>query len=152
VNLRRATRCALLAVGASWASIACGDRTFVRADPPATSGGVTVALAGQKCRRRVRHDQNGLLDLYLEVNVSNAGPAPVTIVPASLSLVLRGDASLPHDSDAPSTLPPGASSRVRVHYIAWSNARCNEPMSLSLAGALPAPPAPLGFVPEASDT
>jgi hypothetical protein len=140
-----------LALAASLAG--CGDRPFVRSDPPVTSAGVTVALAGQQCRRRVRHDQNGILDLVLALRVTNAGPAPITIVPARLALVVRGDANLPDDHDAASTLAPGRSSTVRVRYRAWINARCNEPMSISLDGALSEPTLqPLTFTPEAADT
>jgi hypothetical protein len=132
---------------------ACGDRPFVRADPPATSAGVTVALAGQRCRRRVRHDQNGILDLELALRVTNGGPASITIVPARLSLVVRGDVAEPDEHDAPFSLAPGATAPVRIHYRPWINARCDEPMAVSLDAALSAPTLrPLIFTPEASDT
>jgi hypothetical protein len=143
----------LLVLAASLGASACADRPFVRADPPVTSGGVTAALAGQQCRRRVRHDQNGILDLVLVLRVSNAGPPPVTVDPARLALVVRGDATLPDDHGAPFTLGPGLSAAVRVHYRAWSNARCDEPMSVSADAALSRPTLrPLAFTPEASDT
>jgi hypothetical protein len=131
----------------------CADRPFVRSDPPVASGGVTVALAGQQCRRRVRHDQNGILDLVLALRVTNGGAAPITVDPARLSLVVRGDANLPDEHGPPLTIGAGLSSPVRVHYRAWSNARCDEPMSVSLDAALSVPTLqPLTFTPEASDT
>lgn len=150
MSVSRPKTCALLAI-VSFA--ACADRPFVRNDPPVTNGGVTVALAGQRCRRRVRHDQNGILDLVLALRVTNGGPAPLTIDPARLALVVRGDANLPDEHGAPVTIGPGLSSPVRVHYRAWSNARCDEPMSVSLDAALSVPTLqPLTFTPEASDT
>ncbi|HVU53172.1 MAG TPA: hypothetical protein VHL80_20955 [Polyangia bacterium] len=151
MRLSRSGGAALLVIGALAA--ACSDRPFLRRDPPVTTGGVTVALVGQRCRRRVRHDQNGILDLVLALRVTNAGPAPVSIVPARLALVVRGDATEPDDHDAPFALGPGLSSPVRVHYRAWSNARCDEPMSVALDAALSEPTLrPLTFTPEASDT
>jgi hypothetical protein len=133
-------------------ALGCADRPFLRSDPPVTSAGVTVGLAGQQCRRRVRHDQNGILDLVLAINVTNTGPAPITVVPAHLSLTVRGDTTQPDDHGAPFNLGPGVTSPTRVHYHAWTNARCNEAMALSFDGAVPTPPRPLNFTPEASDT
>jgi hypothetical protein len=141
-----------VACGVAAAAAGCADRPFLRADPPVTNGGVTVALAGQQCRRRVRHDQNGILDLVLAVSVTNAGLTPVTVDPAHLTLVVRGDASRPDDHDAPFTLAPGRSSLTRAHFHAWSDAKCTEPMTLTLEGVLPTPPRSLSFIPEASDT
>ena len=117
------------------------------------SAGVTVTLAGQQCRRRVRHDKNGIHDLVLALRVTNGGTAPITVVPGRLALVVRRDANLPDDHGPPLTIGPGVSSAVRVHYRAWSNARCDEPMSVSLDAALSVPTLqPLTFTPEASDT
>jgi hypothetical protein len=100
----------------------------------------------------VRHDLNGILDLVLALRVTNGGPTPLTIVPARLVLHVRGDTAPPDDFDAPLTLAPGDSAPVRVHYRAWGNARCDEPLALSLDGALSAPFPLLTFTPEASDT
>jgi hypothetical protein len=142
VNATRWVRFALLSFGASLAITSCGDRPFVRADPPVASAGFTIALAGQQCRRRVRHDQNGILDLVLAIRVTNASRESLTIVPARLALIVRGDASLPDGHGDPFTLAAGLSSQVRVHYRAWTNARCDEPMALSFDGAVPPPPPP----------
>jgi hypothetical protein len=131
----------------------CGDRPFLRADPPVTSGGFSVALVGQRCRRRVRRDQNGILDLELAMRVENRDAAPFELVPAQIELRVRSDAALPDGHGVPLRLDAHEGTVVRVHFHAWSNARCDEPMSLSLAGALAGgPPLVLSFVPEASDT
>jgi hypothetical protein len=141
-----------LGAAVAFGSAGCGDRPFLRADPPVASGGVSVALTGQRCRRRVRQDQNGILDLVLALRVTNAGSAPLAIAPARLVLHARGDTSQPDDADAPVELAPGGAASVRVHFRAWNNARCNEPLSVSFDGAV-SPPIlrPLAFTPEASD-
>jgi hypothetical protein len=130
----------------------CADRPFLRADPPVASGGVSAALVGQRCRRRVRHDQNGILDLVLALRVTNAGPAPLSIVPARLLLHVGSDTAQPDDFDAPFTLPPGGGAPLRVHFRAWSNAACPETLGVSFEGAISGQTLrPLSFVPEASD-
>jgi hypothetical protein len=145
----RVARLALLAA----AAVGCGDRPFLRADPTVTSGGVSVALVGQRCRRRVRRDQNGILDLELAMRVENRDAAPVALLPAQIELRVRGDTALPDGHGVPLQLDAHQSTPLRIHFHAWSNARCDEPMSVSVAGALSgAPPVVLTFVPEASDT
>ena len=149
-RFRFRTEAAVLATAAALA--ACADHPFLRADPPVTNGGVSVGLTGQRCRRRVRHDQNGILDLVLALRVTNAGPTPLTITPARLVFRVRGDTATPDDADAPLDLAPGGAAPIRVHFRAWSNARCNEPLGVSFEGAIPGPPLPpLGFIPEGSD-
>jgi hypothetical protein len=139
-------------VALTLSTTACANRPFVRADPPTASGGVSVALTGQRCRRRVRHDLNGILDLVLALRVTNAGPAAVTIAPARLLLHVRGDTAGPDDFDAPQTLAPGGAASVRVHFRAWSNAACTETLGVSFEGAISSPRLrALWFVPEASD-
>jgi hypothetical protein len=147
-----------LALGAAIAAGGCGgDRPFVRADAPVARDSVTVSLAGQQCRRRTRRDQNDILDLVLAVRVTNGAPAPLSVVPARLRLVVRGDAALPEEHGDALPLAPGQSADVRVHYRPWNSGGCNQPMSLSAGGALELEGHPLElpdltFVPEASDT
>jgi hypothetical protein len=147
-----------LALAAALAGGGCGgDRPFVRADAPAARDGVTVSLAAQQCRRRTRRDQNDILDLVLALRVTNAGPPPLTVIPARFQLRVREDTVPPEEHGNPLSLAPGQSADVRVHYRPWNSGACNQPMSLSTGGALEREgralelPA-LAFVPEASDT
>jgi hypothetical protein len=136
--------------------VGCGDRPFLRTDPPVAIEGLSVALVGQRCGRRVRRDLNEILDLVLEVRVANAGPAPVTIDPARFTLLAERDATPPDEHDAVLELAPGRASRLRVHFHRWGNYACNRPMALSLDGVITLAGRPLrlrslSFVPEASD-
>ena len=128
----------------------------MRTDPPAVSGGVAVALVAQRCGRRVRRDLNEILDLVLDVRVTNDGRAPVRIGPTHLQLLVGGDATPPDGAGPPVDLASGRASELRLHFHRWGNATCAAPMSLSLDDALERGGRPLRlraltFVPEAGD-
>ena len=148
---------ALVAVSA----VGCADRSFVRADAPVNSDGVTVQLVGQQCGRQAWNEAYDVLDLELVVRVTNGTATAVEIVPAEMRLLASGNAPIPRASsprweDAPVQVAPNSTADVRVHFYRRGNARCNQQMQLSLARSVEASGRsvllpPLTFVPSASD-
>jgi hypothetical protein len=116
--------------------VGCADRPFVRADPPVTSDGVTMALVGQKCGREAWYENYDVLNLEMVVRVTNGTSSPVDIMPAQMRLLARGNSQVPRSSkpkweDGPLELQPNASTDVRVHFQRWGNAKCDQEMQLS---------------------
>lgn len=121
--------------------VGCADRPFVRADAPASSEGVTVALVGQKCGREAWYENYDVLDLDMVVRVTNASPLPVQVIPAQMRLLARGNSATPRASrpkweDSPVELAPNSTRDVNVHFQRWGNAKCNEEMQLSVDRAM----------------
>jgi hypothetical protein len=123
----------LLAVVA-FAVAGCAQRPFLRADGPARSQGVAVALVSQDCVTDYDPDTAtmDLLDLRLRVQVRNDAPAPVTCHPEAIRLLAAGEIFGPDEADQPAVIGPGASRMVGVHFVQRTGSVCNEPMSLSL--------------------
>jgi hypothetical protein len=145
-----------VAVAMGTGLLGCVNRPFVRLDPPVERAGVAVALLGQRCGRRVRRDQNGILDLILAARVTNDRDEPVTVTPARLALIVRGEPTPPEGHGPPFNVRPHHAFDLQVHYQAWGNARCDEPLALAPAGAIETAEGPLGlppvsFVPESFD-
>ena len=118
------------------AALGCAERPFVRADPPVSSDGVTVALVGQKCGREAWYENYDVLDLDMVVQVTNGTAFPVAVIPAEMRLLARGNSPIPRSSkpkweDSPLTLEPNSTASVRVHFQRWGNAKCDQEMQLS---------------------
>ena len=119
----------------------CAERPFVRQDPPVSSQGVTVSLAGEKCDREAWYENYDVLDLDMMVKVTNASSAPVTVNPAELRLLARGNspvarASRPKWGDDAVEIAPHSSADVHVRFQRWGNARCDQEMQLSMGAAV----------------
>jgi hypothetical protein len=119
----------------------CADRPFVRADAPAASEGVIVALVGQKCGREAWYDNYDVLDLDMVVRITNTSQVPVEVLPAQMRLLARGNSPTPRASrpkweDAPVALAPNSTRDVSVHFQRWGNAKCNQEMQLSVDRAM----------------
>jgi hypothetical protein len=140
----------------------CAERPFVRADPPVSHDGVTVALVGQTCGRQSWNEAYDTLDLDVAVRVTNASAASVDVVPAEIRLLARGNSPAPRSSkpkmvDAPIVLPPNSVATVHVHFLRSGNAKCDQDMQLALdraveAAGRPVMLRPLSFKSEGADT
>ena len=120
----------------------CGEswsRAFVRTDPPAQAGGVSVALVERQCDRRIDPNWSSyadILGLDIQVRVTNSTGSALTFDPGKVRLFADGEARVPHRSDASETIPTGASRTFKVHFLERDdNLACNVPMALEVDGA-----------------
>jgi hypothetical protein len=148
MNITRMAIVGLALVGV----VGCADRPFLRADPPATKGGVTVSLVGQKCGRTAFEETYNELILDMVVQVRNGGTAPVEVEPAQMRLAMRGTTVMPVTGAASVVIAPETTSNIPVHFERAGNATCNEQMTLSLDRSVQVSGAaltlqPLSFVP-----
>jgi hypothetical protein len=131
----------LLAISIGLGAIGCADQPFVRADPPVSHDGVTVALIGQRCGREAWYENYDVLNLDMIVRVRNQTSLPVDVFPAQMRLLARGNSPVPRSStpkweDAPLTLQPNSATNVRVHFQRWGNAKCDQEMQLSIGRSM----------------
>ena len=68
------------------AALGCAERPFVRADPPVSSDGVTVALVGQKWRE-AWYENYDVLDLDMVVQVTNGTAFSVAVILAEMRFI-----------------------------------------------------------------
>jgi len=140
----------------------CGEswsRSFVRTDPPASAGGVSVALVERQCDRD--NDPNwsyaDILGLDILMRVTNSADSAVTFDPGKVRLLADGEARAPHRADAPETIATGTSKTFTVHFLERDdNLACNVPMALAIdgsaaIGASPLPLRPLSFLASNAD-
>jgi len=135
----------------------CAGQPFFKTEGPSAANGVTVAADTETCGRRYDEPLADVLDLTMQVRVTNEGRAPATVNPENLRLVVDGDTTAPAASDPPAEIAPGATRPVTVHFLRYGDAKCDEPMQLSLAHAVnvdrhPVDLHPLAFVPRGSDS
>jgi hypothetical protein len=153
--MRKVTLAACFLFGAALGG--CTPQPFLRSDGPAAAGGVAVAPLNQRCGRRYDNPMSDVLDLTMALQVSNSAGEPATFLPEDLRLMVDGDVVSPDSHDPPAEIPPGFAKAVSVHFLRYGDAKCNEPMSLSLAHAVrlgnkELNVRPIYFTPTASDT
>jgi hypothetical protein len=147
----------LIAVSVAGAVLGgCAGQPFFKTDGPSTASGVTVALSTETCGRRYDEPLADVLDLTMQVRITNEGDTPASITPDELRLLVAGDATAPSASDPPQQIAPGASCPVTLHFHRYGDAKCNEPMQLSFTHAVAIERRsvdlhPLVFVPSRSD-
>ena len=127
----------VVALAIAGGAVGCADRPFVRADPPVSNDGVTVALVGQKCGREAWYENYDVLDLDMVIRVTNQTSEAISVVPSQMRLLARGNSTVPRSSkpkweDAPSQVQPNASADIRIHFQRWGNAKCDHEMQMSL--------------------
>jgi hypothetical protein len=140
----------------------CGEswsRSFVRTDPPAEAGGVSVALVDRQCDRD--SDPNwsyaDILGLDILMRVTNSAGSAVTFDPGKVRLLADGEARAPHRADGAETIAAGTSKTFAVHFLERDdNLACNVPMALAIdgsaaIGAFPLPLRPLSFLASNAD-
>jgi hypothetical protein len=135
------------------------SRWFVRTDPPAEAGGVSVALVERQCDRD--NDPNwsyaDILGLDIQMRVTNSAGSAVTFDPGKVRLLADGEARAPHRADAPETIATGTSKTFTVHFLERDdNLACNIPMALAVDGAAaigasPLPLRPVSFLASNAD-
>jgi hypothetical protein len=136
------------------------SRSFVRTDPPAQAGGVSVALVERQCDRRIDPDWSSyadILGLDIQMRVTNSAVSPMTFDPAKVRLLADGESRTPHRSDGAETIAVGTSKTFTVHFLERDdNLACNVPMALAIDGAAeigsaPLPLRPLSFLASNTD-
>jgi hypothetical protein len=135
------------------------SRSFVRTDPPAQGGGVSVGLVERQCDRRIDPNWSyaDILGLDIQMRVTNSAGSALTFDPRRVRLLADGEARAPHRSDASETIPSGGSKTFTVHFLERDdNLACNVPMALAVDGAAaigssPIPLRPVSFLASNTD-
>jgi hypothetical protein len=131
------------------------SRSFVRTDPPAQAGGVSVALVDRQCDRQIDPNWSAyadILGLDIQMRVTNSAGSALTFDPGKVRLLADGEARAPHRSDASETIASGGSKTFTVHFLERDdNLACNVPMALAVDGAAaigssPIPLRPVSFL------
>jgi hypothetical protein len=98
-----------------------------------------------------------VLGLKMAVQVTNSTSVPAEVIPANMRLNVDGDSTAPSSNETAVQIPPGSSKSISVEFHRYGDARCSEPMTLSLEhavqlGSRDLPMRPVSFVPSNSDT
>jgi hypothetical protein len=153
--MRKATLLALAISGLCFD--ACAAQPFLRTDGPSVAGGIAVAPIDQRCGRRYDNPVSDVLDLTVAVQVTNSTDVPATVDPGNVRLTVDGDVTPPQSRQLPIEIPPGSSKAISLKFLRYGDAKCNEPMTLSLEhgvrlGSRELQMQPVSFVPSGSDT
>ena len=104
--MRQLTIWSSVVVGAG--VIACAGKTFVRADPPIATQGISIALVDETCALDSDPEQGGtfLLDLGLTLRLTDGAGAPVSFHPDRARLVFAGRETVSDDRPSRSASAP----------------------------------------------
>jgi hypothetical protein len=135
------------------------SRSFVRTDPPAQAGGVSLALVERQCDRRIDPNWSyaDILGLDIRMRVTNSAGSAVTFDPGKVRLLADGEARAPHRADASETIAAGTSKTFVVQFLERDdNLACNVPMALAIDGSAvlgssPLPLRPVSFLASNAD-
>jgi hypothetical protein len=153
--MRRVTLFALGLAGLAFE--ACAAQPFRRSDGPSRSEGVAVTPINQQCDRRFDNPMADVLDLEMAVQVTNSTDVPASVDPGNVRLAVDGDLTPPRAGGKPIEVAPGSSKSISLKFLRYGDAKCDEPMTLSLEhavhlGGRELKMRPLAFVPSDSDT
>ena len=139
-------------------AFACAGKTFVRADPPIATQGISIALVDETCALDSDPEQGGtfVLDLGITLRVTDGAGAPISFHPDRARLVFAGRETLSDDRPEAIGVGVGSKKNLRVHFVQkGKDVGCNNLMSLALdkaveLGGKPLTLAPMAFQPSNS--
>jgi hypothetical protein len=121
---------------------------FKNAGPSKSHEGVEVAVTRQRCDLSTEPGQYGwdLLETTLEVQVTNATAAPLTVHRDAIRLLTPNGAALKTQtwgSSEPLTIAGGATGTFELRFMNRGRMQCKSDMALDLDGGFTLPAGPV---------
>jgi hypothetical protein len=119
--------------------LGCSGKAFVRADPPISAQGLTIALTDQSCDLDQDPEQQGsyVEDVMLGLDLTNKSPSNVQLDRDRARLGWSRESVLPDQHRGSVSLKPGESTHIQIHFTPkGADVACNNGMKLDWSDAV----------------